>query len=144
MKRVLIESPYGGDETDRNVDYARAAMSDCFKRGEAPFASHLLYTQPGVLDDRDFAQRMQGIEAGLLWGLAAPLTAVYFDLGISDGMRLGISRAYRLGCRDVEFRTLEAWKTVFPNRNELEHCVMMLARNRGAFDAIDANKHSAR
>ena len=50
MQRVIIESPYAGD-VERNVRYARAAMADCLKRGEAPFASHLLYTQEGVLDD---------------------------------------------------------------------------------------------
>lgn len=50
MILVIIESPYAGD-VDRNLEYLRAAMRDCLKRGEAPFASHALYTQPGVLDD---------------------------------------------------------------------------------------------
>ena len=47
---VLLESPYAGD-IEANLSYARACMRDCFERGEAPFASHLLYTQMGVLDD---------------------------------------------------------------------------------------------
>lgn len=50
MRMVIVESPYAGD-IERNVAYARACIADCLKRGEAPFASHLLYTQPGVLDD---------------------------------------------------------------------------------------------
>lgn len=50
MILVLLESPYAGN-VELNVTYARACMRDCLKRGEAPFASHLLYTQPGVLDD---------------------------------------------------------------------------------------------
>jgi hypothetical protein len=46
MITVLLESPYAGD-VDGNLHYARAAMRDCLHLGEAPFASHLLYTQPG-------------------------------------------------------------------------------------------------
>jgi hypothetical protein len=33
----------------RNIRYAQLCVLDCLQRGEAPFASHLLYTQ--VLDD---------------------------------------------------------------------------------------------
>jgi hypothetical protein len=65
MKKVLIESPYAGD-VERNEKYARACMRDCFERGEAPFASHLLYTQPGVLDDTLHHERALGIDAGLV------------------------------------------------------------------------------
>ena len=43
----------------RSVGDARRAMLDCLKRGEAPFASHLLYTQ--ALDDSDAAHRKLGI-----------------------------------------------------------------------------------
>lgn len=65
MRLVVLESPYAGD-VERNVRYARAAVRDCLDRGEAPIASHLLYTQPGVLDDLVPAERAMGIEAGLL------------------------------------------------------------------------------
>jgi len=92
MKRVLIESPYAGD-VENNIAYARKCMRDSLDRGEAPFASHLLYTQHGILDDYDPRERKLGIEAGLIWGACASLTAVYIDLGISDGMKLGIKRA---------------------------------------------------
>ncbi len=54
MRRVIIESPFAasnGYSVEENLAYLRAAMRDCLKRGEAPFASHGLYTQPGVLDD---------------------------------------------------------------------------------------------
>ncbi len=50
MRRAIIESPFAGD-VERNVRYARAAMRDCLMRRETPYASHLLYTQEGVLDD---------------------------------------------------------------------------------------------
>ncbi len=48
MKLVILESPYAG-HVDANVAYARMAMHDSLLRGEAPIASHLLYTQPDVL-----------------------------------------------------------------------------------------------
>jgi hypothetical protein len=104
MRRVIIESPYAGD-VQANVTYARAAMLDCLTRGEAPYASHLLYTQVGVLDDTVPEERARGIEAGLIWGSMADATLVYIDRGISEGMRQGIARAEREG-RPVEYRTI--------------------------------------
>lgn len=108
MKRVLIESPYAGS-VERNLRYIRAAMRDCLLRGEAPFASHALYTQDGVLNDLAKDEREIGIEAGLVWGAAAEFTAVYADLGISDGMEIGIRRARSIG-RPVEQRSLRGWR----------------------------------
>lgn len=108
MRRVVIESPYAGD-VERNVAYARAAMRDSLSRGEAPIASHLLYTQPGILDDDKPDERAHGIEAGLLWGGLAELTAVYVDRGMSRGMEFGIERAKREG-RPVEYRSLDGWR----------------------------------
>lgn len=102
MRLVIVESPYAGD-VERNVAYARAAMRDCLMRGEAPFASHLLYTQPGVLDDNIPIERGLGITAGLLWGDKADATVVYVGFGISLGMLTGIAVA-RLAGRPVEFR----------------------------------------
>lgn len=102
MKKVIIESPLAGD-VGRNIDYAKRAMADSLSRGEAPFASHLLYTQTGILDDTVPAERIQGINAGLEWGDVADLVAVYADLGISSGMKYGIDRHRREG-REVEIR----------------------------------------
>lgn len=107
MRLVLIESPYAGNVA-RNIEYARAAMRDCLMRGEAPFASHLLYTQDGVLNDDIPAQRRLGIEAGLAWGRMADATVVYDDLGISSGMKAGIARAVSRG-RKVEYRQIPGW-----------------------------------
>ncbi len=86
---VLVESPFAGDR-ERNARYLKAAMRDCIERGEAPFASHMLYTQ--FLDDDVPDERAAGIECGLAWGYHAALTVVYGDLGISEGMRYGIKR----------------------------------------------------
>lgn len=83
---VVIESPYAGD-TEANLTYARRAMDDSLGRGENPIASHLLYTQPGVLNDDDPEERQRGIDAGLAWGAHANAIAFYTDLGMSPGMR---------------------------------------------------------
>src|SRR6185437_4418161 len=104
MRLVILESPFAGN-VERNLAYARAAMLDCLQRGEAPYASHLLY--PQVLDDTQPAERRTGIEAGLAWGTMADATVVYTDLGLSPGMELGIERA-RLQGRRVDLRTLPA------------------------------------
>ena len=101
---VVIESPLAGNVA-LNVAYAKAAMMDCFDRGEAPFASHLLYAQPGLLDDADPIERGRGIMAGIAWGEWANRCAVYTDLGISSGMGLGIANAEANGI-PVEYRTL--------------------------------------
>ena len=105
LKLVIIESPYAGD-IERNLKYARACMADSLRRGEMPFASHLLYTQEGILDDSDAPQRKLGIDAGLAWGRFADMTVVYTDLGISEGMWEGIGRASDEG-RPIEYRSIE-------------------------------------
>lgn len=108
MKRVLVESPYGSKDpkvVERNEIYVLACLHDCFLRGEAPFASHALYTRKGVLRDGVSEERKQGIEAGLVWGECAELSAVYEDFGITEGMEKGIKRALAEG-RLVEYRKL--------------------------------------
>lgn len=104
MILVLLESPYAGD-VSANLAYARRCMRDCLMRGEAPYASHLLYTQEGCLDDNVPLERQLGIDAGLLWGANADKTVVYTDRGISRGMRYGIENAHKAG-RPVEYRSL--------------------------------------
>lgn len=92
MRLVIVESPYAGD-VERNMRYLRACLRDCLMRGEAPFASHGLYTQPGVLDDAAHDERARGISAGFAWREWAHATVVYTDLGISRGMSAGIEHA---------------------------------------------------
>lgn len=108
MRRVIVESPFKA--TDRysergNIEYARAALHDCLMRGEAPFASHLLYTQKGVLDDSIPDERQHGINAGIVWGDVADAVVVYTDRGISEGMQYGIDRHTEAG-RTVEYRSM--------------------------------------
>lgn len=82
---VILESPYAG-EVDANTEYARQALRDSLGRGEYPIASHLLYTQPGVLDDLKPDERELGIRAGLAWRVVAEKVVFYVDRGWSNGM----------------------------------------------------------
>jgi len=124
MKLVIVESPFAGD-IQGNIYYARMAMRDSLLRGEAPIASHLLYTQDGVLNDSIPEERQQGIDAGLAWGKVADQTAVYIDKGISRGMEYGIQRAISEG-RNIEFRSLPEFESDLTieqcNKKYLERC----------------------
>lgn len=101
MKRVIIESPYAGD-VDRNVGYLRQCIIDCLRRGEAPFASHRMYTD--ALDDLLPGERMLGINAGFAWRAAAELSVFYADYGYSSGMQLALTH-----CRDNALPWEERW-----------------------------------
>lgn len=103
MKLVIIESPYQGD-VEANLIYARACIRDSLMRGEAPIASHLLYTQPGILDDAKPAERQHGMSAGWEWIRRADLVVAYIDRGISDGMRGGLARAASMGVETTQRR----------------------------------------
>lgn len=104
MRLIVIESPYAGDVAG-NRRYLAAAMRDVLARGEAPFASHGLYTAQGVLDDLKPAERRQGIAAGLAWAARADASAFYIDRGFSAGMAEGLAHAISHG-RNVEFRSI--------------------------------------
>lgn len=112
---VDVETPYMGENEEqvrRNLLYARACVRDCLMRGETLFASHLFFTQPGILDDNIPNERNIGINAGkvLIESLPDIATVVYQDLGISKGMRYGIELAEKNG-RPVEYRVLgEGWE----------------------------------
>lgn len=110
--RVLIESPFrGSGETEderaaselANRQYAAECVKHSLSLGEAPYASHLFYTQ--FLDDSIADERQLGIDAGLAWGDAAAYSAVYIDLGISTGMRYEIEGAKKAG-RRVVYRSI--------------------------------------
>lgn len=115
IKFVDVETPYGSKDEEkirRNLLYARACVRDCLIKGETPFASHLFFTQPGILDDNIPEEREMGINAGkdLIESLPNIVTVVYTDLGISEGMQYGIDRAVK-NKRSVEHRTLgKGWE----------------------------------
>jgi hypothetical protein len=102
---VVIESPYAGD-IEKNMRYLAACMHDCIvNHNEAPFASHGLYTQKGVLRDEVPEERKMGIEAGFVMRPLLQKTVVYTDLGYSTGMKYGIKHAEEIG-HPIEYRTL--------------------------------------
>lgn len=103
MRRVIVESPYAGS-VDDNMAYARVCIRDCLQRGEAPIASHLLFTQ--VLCDEIPAERDLGIAAGLAWIAVADAMVVYIDRGVSNGMRTAMRQAQRASL-PVELRCLD-------------------------------------
>lgn len=102
MKKVIIESPYAGD-VEVNVRYARKCVKHSLSLGEAPIASHLLYTQEGILDDDKPEERKLGINAGLAWLDEADLHVFYLDLGWSKGMLAAFDESL-IECRFVEIR----------------------------------------
>lgn len=109
MKRVIIETPYKGknwEDTEENIRFARLCGHDCIARhNEAWFASHLLYTQEGVLDDKIPKERMLGIEGGFAWKEVADSTVIYVNHGISKGMHFGIRKTISFG-QSFEYRIL--------------------------------------
>jgi hypothetical protein len=106
MRKVILESPYKGD-VDGNVAYARRCIRDCLQRDEAPIASHLLFTQPGILRDGIPEERALGIAAGMAWATVADAMVIYIDRGMSDGMRDAMKEAQRIGL-EVELRCIDA------------------------------------
>lgn len=106
--RVIVESPFAGGFG--NVKYARECVKDCIHRGESPFASHLLYTQKGLLDDRLPEERTRGMDAAFDWLEVADYVAVYMDFGITPGMVVGIVRAAKLG-KKIRLRWIRSSRT---------------------------------
>ena len=116
MKLVIIESPLGTredgtrcspEEFEKNQRYAEVCVLDSLRRGEVPFASHVIY--PLVLKDADPSERRLGMEAGFAIAKAfktaassfnnligedtiEAFSAVYHDRGISTGMAEGVKR----------------------------------------------------
>lgn len=130
MKRVIVESPYAGD-IELNEIYGELAMHDCLVNyNESPYASHLLYTRKYVLRDGHPEERKLGIEAGFYWRDVSEKTIFYIDLGMTDGMQLGIDDCEEKK-KSYETRTLpdDLWERIvkiceleginIPGRNEV-------------------------
>lgn len=103
MTPVYLLSPLSGD-VEANLAYARRALLDSLRRGEAPFAPHLLYTQ--VLDDRVPADRALGMTVGAAFLPLVARGAAYVDLGVSPGMRAEIDALRELGV-PIEVRLID-------------------------------------
>ena len=81
------------------------ACTIAYSAGEAPYASHALYMQPGVLDDEVPSDRVQGVEAGLAWAEHADIIAVYLDFGWTSGMKASLAR-HKLKGKSISERRL--------------------------------------
>ena len=100
--RAILESPFASN-VERNRLYAIACAQDMLSRGEAPFASHLMY--PQLFPKYSEEERQRGMAAGRVWIPAAELSVVYIDLGLTEGMLRGIAKAEAEGV-PVERRAL--------------------------------------
>ncbi len=103
MILAVIESPFAGTPAEivGHRRYLALLMRFCLQHDMAPFASHGLYTQPGVLLDTIPEERKLGMKAGFAWAELLPLVldaggnalvVVGMDLGESSGMTEGIER----------------------------------------------------
>ena len=131
MKRVVVESPYKG-EVKINEIYGAFAMHDCLVNyNEAPYASHLLYTQKYVLRDHISGERRLGIDAGFAWREPAEKTVFYIDLLMSEGMVEGLEDCKKKGV-PYELRKLppSLWKR-FLDALEKEGVEVIRAKKRG-------------
>ncbi len=104
MRLVILESPYAGN-VELNVSYAKDCVKDCLARGESPLASHLLFTQKGILEDSNPEERRVGVKAGHAWMQECDAVVVYMDRGVSNGMLEGVHEARMLN-KPVEFRRI--------------------------------------
>jgi hypothetical protein len=105
-KLVVIESPFRATPyytQEQHRLYLYHAVADCIRRGESPFASHLIL--PEVLNDDDDYERALGIRVGMNWGKYADLVAVYSDLSVGPGMKAAIAY-YKSLQKPIEWRRL--------------------------------------
>jgi len=105
-KLVIIESPFRATPyytQEQHRLYLYHAVADCIRRGESPFASHLIL--PEVLNDDDDYERALGIRVGMNWGKYADLVAVYSCLGVGPGMKAAIAY-YKSLQKPIEWRRL--------------------------------------
>jgi hypothetical protein len=108
---VVLETPYAPDPErgltlEHHEAYLRACLRDSINRGEAPFASHRMYTY--CLDDSSPVDRAIGISLGFYWGRLAQKAVFYVDLGLSPGM-LYAQEHWRALSMPFEHRELKTW-----------------------------------
>jgi len=99
---VVIESPFSGDLTTHK-GYLQECILDCLNRGEAPFASHQMYTD--ALDDDNKQERKLGIDCGYAWMNVAEAVVFYIDFGWSKGMLAALKKCSELRL-DAETRRI--------------------------------------
>jgi hypothetical protein len=129
IPRVFLCSPFTASTKQgiaENIVFARKCIVDCLRRGEASFASHLLYTQPGILNDHVPAEREAGMKAGERFLHICDLVACYIDRGVSSGMRrelrLALATATPIEFRRLDGKRLPTPKWLHDNKIPHEEC----------------------
>jgi hypothetical protein len=115
-RRVLLETPFTGPTPEiraRNKRYLEACLRHLLLRGDAPFASHKLYTD--ALDDDVPEERDIGIKAGFVYREVTEVTVVGVDEGISGGMQWGIDQAKKMGHPVENLELGEDWDKASPS-----------------------------
>jgi len=113
MKLVVIESPLCGRPPERcptflrplvervlrerNRHFAFACMRFELAKGNAPYASHVTFDQPGLLEDSKPEQRALGIAVGQAWSAVGNSRSFFETRGMSGGMLLGEANAKAAG-----------------------------------------------
>lgn len=136
MRIVCLESPFKPSKEDiatysgrfsvtellrQNIVYARMALLNALKLGEAPLASHLLYTQ--VWTERDDL-RDAGIKAGIELHHRADAVVLYVDLGTSAGMKRAADNARLIGVELLTRSILDAASGKDPREELQKHDVV--------------------
>jgi len=106
MELVIVESPYTG-AIERNIRYAKRCMKGILKQGNCPFASHILYTQEGILDDDEESERSTGIRCGYKIGNNADKIIFFMDYGMSKGMVFALEHYTKNGS-NIHFKYIGA------------------------------------
>uniref|UniRef100_A0AAU8HZ04 DUF7768 domain-containing protein n=1 Tax=Rhizobium phage IG49 TaxID=3129228 RepID=A0AAU8HZ04_9CAUD len=143
MKIVQIESPFSpsnGKTVEENIEYARKAVKAVLLSGFTPFASHLLYTQDGVLDDNIPSERKLGIDAGFEFYRQRRVDEcwIYTENGISSGMIAGIECALESGIPLV-FASIEFHGSDYHTLKVLE-VISKLSDHHKKLFAVASNK----
>jgi hypothetical protein len=130
MEIANIESPYAAQSEDlmlTHILYARMACSWAIKQGYSPYASHLLYTQPGILNDDKPEERALGFElATAMVKKCADVSLFFMDLGESSGMKYGRELALKEG-----IPTEDVYLFLEPNADKLKEF-----KDRGDYFAL--------
>jgi hypothetical protein len=135
MKLTVVESPLRGIPPERcpaflrpfvervlrerNRHFAFRCVRAEIDRGRAPFASHVFFDQPGLLDDANPKQRTAGMAIGQAWSAVdqCRVRKFYLNRGHSSGMEFGKTKA-REFCQVihplhlVDYRPLALWRCV--------------------------------
>jgi hypothetical protein len=116
---VVVESPYAGD-VERNVKYAKACMLDCLHRGEAPFASHLLYAAAFGHEDSRSIPLSRGLVATVDAGDLPRLTEFHWMASGTRGSEYAVKKR-RIGGGKTKITLMHRFILDAPPGSEVDH-----------------------